>query len=74
MEQWYVEYIIILVTLEYPIQKWPAEFTASDHRLLTAQFDLEQEILQDGGDNIAAFKETDWTHERRQNRVLCSLL
>jgi len=67
-------YICILVTLECPIQKWPAEFTASDHRLLTAQFDLDQEILQDGRDKNAAIEETDWTHERRQNRVLCSLL
>ena len=55
-------------------QKWPTEFIASDHRLLTAQFDLDQEILLDGRDDIATVVDTDWTHKRRQNRALCSLL
>lgn len=58
--------------LQYGAEKWPEEFTASDHRLLVAHFEIDQDQFNENDPNRNITTETTQTHLNRQN--ICSVL
>lgn len=56
----------------FHLQKWPEAFTASDHRLLVAHFEIDPDQLSNDDTSNHVTEENVRTHQNKER--LCSVL